>query len=145
MTALLLGSQSRAVTRSGLEEIIMRKLLLCASYLCACLALSTFNAVAQTKDCKTISDSLERLKCFDGQTAGAPSAAPAAPAAPAPEPFLPALTTQILKTEPPIGQLAPSAKVLIDDGTCPAGQLKQVVGGIVATGQPRLRSCVPRP
>jgi hypothetical protein len=44
-----------------------------------------------------------------------------------------------------IGQLPPDAKVLIDDGTCPVGQLKQVVGGNVTTGQARLRSCVPRP
>jgi hypothetical protein len=116
----------------------MRKLLLCA-----CFALSTFSAVAQPKDCKTISDSLERLKCYDGQPAGAPSVSPSAP--PVPEPFVPAFTTQILKTEPPIGQLPPGAKVLIDDGTCPTGKLKQVVGGNVTTGQPRLRSCVPRP
>jgi hypothetical protein len=54
-------------------------------------------------------------------------------------------TTQILKTEPAIGQLPIGAKVLIDDGTCPAGKLKQVIGGNVTTGQPRLRSCVPRP
>ena len=117
----------------------MRQLLLCA-----CFAFFT-SAVAQPKDCKTISDSLERLKCYDGQPAGAPSAPPAAPSAPAPEPFVPAFTTQILKTEPPVGQLPPGAKVLIDDGTCPTGQLKQVVGGNVTTGQPRLRSCVRRP
>jgi hypothetical protein len=49
------------------------------------------------------------------------------------------------QTEPPIGQLPPGAKVLIDDGTCPVGQLKQVVGGNTATGQARLRSCVPLP
>lgn len=129
-------------------------------FLCACFAFSAFSAVAQPRDCKTIadpgerlkcfdqpkdckaiSDTAERLKCFDAQSSGAPAAAPAA--APAPEP--PAFTAQILKVEPAIGQLPPGAKVLIDDGTCPAGQLKQVVGGNVTTGQARVRSCVPRP
>jgi hypothetical protein len=113
--------------------------------LCVCFVFCAFTAVAQPKDCKTIADSLERLRCYDGQAAGTPSASPAGPPAPALEPAAPAFTTQILKTEPPIGQLPPGAKVLIDDGTCPAGKLKQVVGGNVTTGQPRLRSCVTYP
>ncbi len=61
------------------------------------------------------------------------------------EPVAPAFTNQILPGEPAIGQLPTGTMVLVDDGTCPAGQLKQVVGGNVTTGQPRLRSCVPRP
>ena len=129
--------------------------------LCACFALSAFSASAQTrdcrsiadaaerlkcfdqpKDCKSISNSAERLQCFDAQN----TAAPATPvAAPPPPPEVPAFTTQILHVEPPIGQLPPGAKVLIDDGTCPAGKLKQVIGGNVTTGQARLRSCVARP
>src|SRR5205085_12070031 len=116
----------------------MRKL-----FFYACLAFPTFSAAAQSIDCKTISDSLERLKCYDHQTPGARSAPPEV--SPALEPAVPAFTAQILKTEPPIGQLPTGAKVLIDDGTCPVGRLKQVVGGNVTTGQPRLRSCVPRP
>jgi hypothetical protein len=36
---------------------------------------------------------------------------------------------QILKREPPMGQLREGQTVLVDDGTCPAGQIKQVVGG----------------
>jgi len=71
----------------------------------------------------------------------APTPSPAA----APAPLVPAFTNQIQTTEPPIGQLPTGAKALVDDGTCPSGQLKQVVGGNVTTGQPRLRSCVPRP
>jgi hypothetical protein len=51
-------------------------------------------------------------------------------------------TTKTLKQEPPIGQLPQGAKVLVDDRTCPAGQIKQVIGGNVAAGQPRLRSCI---
>ena len=66
-------------------------------------------------------------------------------AAMTPKSLAPAFTTQILKTEPAVGQLPPGATVLIDDGTCPTGQLKQIVGGNVTSGQPRLRSCVPRP
>ncbi|HZL32272.1 MAG TPA: DUF6719 family protein [Pseudolabrys sp.] len=126
-------------------------------------ALSAFGANAQTrdcraiadagerlkcfdrpKDCKSIANSAERLKCFDAQTTAAPSA-PAAPAAPPPPPEAPAFTAQILHVEPPIGQLPPGAKVLIDDGTCPPGKLKQVIGGNVTTGQARIRSCVARP
>jgi len=76
-----------------------------------------------------------------------PAAAPAVPApalplrAAAP---LPALTRDVLRQEPAIGKLPPGASVLVDDGTCPAGQIKQVVGGNIVTGQPRLRSCVSR-
>ena len=77
-------------------------------------------------------------------TPGQP-ASPATPPARKPEPLAPAFTTEILKTEPAIGQLPTGASVLIDDGTCPTGQLKQIIGGSVTTGQPRLRSCVPRP
>ncbi len=76
-----------------------------------------------------------------------PGLAASSPAVPAttPNSLSPAFTTQILKTEPGIAQLPTGATVLIDDGTCPTGQLKQIVGGNVTTGQPRLRSCVPRP
>lgn len=63
------------------------------------------------------------------------------PAAPPP----PAFTNEILKKEPGIGHLPTGASVLIDDGTCPKGQIKKVVGGSVATGQPRVRSCIPKP
>ena len=123
---------------------------------CMCLAVFAFNAVAQPrdckmiadpaerlkcfdqpKDCKTISDPAERLKCFDTQPSGAPAAAPAAAQE---TPLL-----RILKVEPPVGQLPAGTKVLVDDGTCPAGKIKQVVGGDVTIGQARLRSCVPHP
>ena len=132
----------------------------------AILAISASNAIAQTKedcrsianpaerlkcfdqpkDCKTISDSAERLKCFDAQSAGTPGrprrfccrTCPAAPA-PAPQPAPP-----ILKAEPPGGQLPHGVKVWIDDGSCPAGFIKQIVGGNVSIGLARERSCVPR-
>ena len=124
--------------------------------LCACVAVFASNAVAQPRDCKTIadpterlkcydqpkdcksiSDSAERLKCFDAQTTAAPVAVPAAPQE---TPLL-----RIIKKEPPMGQLPTGTEVLVDDGSCPAGKIKKVVGGDVTIGQARLRSCVPRP
>jgi hypothetical protein len=35
----------------------------------------------------------------------------------------------ILKREPPMGALQEGQIVLVDDGTCPSGQIKRVVGG----------------
>jgi hypothetical protein len=86
--------------------------------------------------------------------AAAPPAASAAVGAPipvappatrTPESEPPAFTKELLKREPAIGQLPTGAAVLVDDGTCGAGKIKRVVGGNVATGQPRARSCVARP
>src|SRR5262249_60754693 len=34
-----------------------------------------------------------------------------------------------LRSEPPAGQLPAGQRVLVDDGPCPAGQIKEVVGG----------------
>ncbi len=34
-----------------------------------------------------------------------------------------------LRSEPPAGQLRAGQRVLVDDGSCPAGQIKEVVGG----------------
>src|SRR5215831_9500606 len=71
--------------------------------------------------------------------------AAALPSAPGAGASAPMYSAQILKTEPPVGQLPTGATVLVDDNTCPAGQIKQIVIGNAATGQPRLRSCVARP
>ena len=75
-----------------------------------------------------------------------PAAAPPVPA-PGAKPrtaVAPAFTKNVLTAEPAIGKLGPGATVLVDDGTCPAGQVKQLTGGNMAKGQARLRSCVPR-
>jgi hypothetical protein len=48
-----------------------------------------------------------------------------------------------LQQEPPAGSLSPGQTVLVDDGSCPAGQIKQIIGGNNA-GQPRQRKCVDR-
>ncbi len=49
----------------------------------------------------------------------------------------------ILKSEPAKGTLPQGHKVLVDDGTCPAGQVKQVTGA--TPGTPRVKECIPMP
>ena len=56
---------------------------------------------------------------------------------------------EVLKREPPMGQLREGQVVLVDDGSCPAGQIKQVTGGnhVKAGGFKqivRTRTCIPR-
>ncbi len=50
----------------------------------------------------------------------------------------------VVKTEPGRGQLSYGAKVLVDDGSCPTGQMKEVTGGN-GQGIPRKYACVPAP
>jgi hypothetical protein len=55
----------------------------------------------------------------------------------------------ILKTEPAMGNLKPGQRVLVDDGSCPKGQIKQVIGGdhLKAGGRSnieRQRVCITR-
>ncbi|MDR3520916.1 MAG: hypothetical protein P4L54_04795 [Acidocella sp.] len=55
---------------------------------------------------------------------------------------------QYLTKEPPTGALPSGQVVLVDDGTCPAGQIKQVTGGngsAAAGGTGRQRKCIPKP
>ena len=57
-----------------------------------------------------------------------------------------------MNREPAEGDLRPGQKVLVDDGTCPVGQIKEVTGGsnrnqiqtAPAAGMPRQRQCVKR-
>jgi len=56
---------------------------------------------------------------------------------------------EILKKEPVMGALKEGQVVLVDDGSCPAGQIKKVVGGnhVKAGGYKRIeriKTCVPR-
>ena len=39
------------------------------------------------------------------------------------------LSAQILKREPAMGALKDGQRVLVDDGTCKKGQIKEVIGG----------------
>jgi hypothetical protein len=50
-----------------------------------------------------------------------------------------------LDREPPGGTLPYGKKALVDDGTCPPGQIKQIIGGDNSRGIGRSRSCIPRP
>lgn len=47
-------------------------------------------------------------------------------------------------TEPASGTLPFGQKVLVDDGSCPSGQIKQVTGGN-GSNIPRARKCIPFP
>jgi hypothetical protein len=61
----------------------------------------------------------------------------------------PGIAARMVKVEPPMGALKEGQVVLVDDGSCPAGQIKRVAGGnhVRAGGNKdivRERSCVPR-
>ncbi len=67
--------------------------------------------------------------------------------------FLSGITTpawaEVLKKEPPMGQLREGQTVLVDDGSCPPGQIKEVIGGNhVSVGGTkhilRTRKCIPK-
>ncbi|VIO71793.1 DUF6719 family protein [Bradyrhizobium ivorense] len=53
----------------------------------------------------------------------------------------------IVLEEPPEGQMAPGMVLLVDDGSCGKGTVKQVTGGEIAglNARPRTRKCVARP
>jgi hypothetical protein len=53
-----------------------------------------------------------------------------------------AAQSQVLKNEPT--DLPTGKRVLVDDGTCPAGQIKEVVGGSRAAHIARATRCIPR-
>jgi hypothetical protein len=50
----------------------------------------------------------------------------------------------VLKREPPERGLSTGQSVLVDDGSCPAGQIKKVVAGTEGKRVRRQRSCVAR-
>lgn len=57
----------------------------------------------------------------------------------------PAMAAQPLSHEPDAGQLRLGQRVKVDDGTCPAGQIKEVSGTkMTSTGVVPARKCVPR-
>jgi hypothetical protein len=54
---------------------------------------------------------------------------------------------EVLRSEPPAGTLLPGVVVLVDDGTCGEGKIKQVTGGNDMngrTGSGRRRKCITR-
>ena len=51
----------------------------------------------------------------------------------------------ILKEEPAKGVLRVGEVVYVDDGSCPAGEVKKITGGNQKAGKTRLVECVKRP
>jgi hypothetical protein len=54
-----------------------------------------------------------------------------------------AADAQILKNEPGDGALPRGKRVLVDDGSCPAGQIKEVIGGSKIDHVARSSRCIP--
>jgi Family of unknown function (DUF6719) len=54
-----------------------------------------------------------------------------------------AASTTVSK-EPPSGGLRYGQRLLVDDGSCPAGQIKELTGGKSTNGVKRLRRCIKR-
>lgn len=54
-------------------------------------------------------------------------------------------SAELPRQVPKDGTLSPGEVVLVDDGRCPAGEVKQVTGGNKAKNIPREVKCVPRP
>jgi len=52
---------------------------------------------------------------------------------------------EVLKEEPPKNSLPRGKVVYVDDGTCPAGEIKEITGGSQAKDIPRKVQCVKRP
>lgn len=52
---------------------------------------------------------------------------------------------EVLKEEPPKNSLPRGKVVYVDDGTCPAGEIKEITGGNQEKGIPRKVRCVKRP
>jgi hypothetical protein len=53
----------------------------------------------------------------------------------------------VVKQEPFDGMMSPGAIVLVDDGTCGKGRIKEVTGGEVAPAiqRPRIIRCIAKP
>jgi len=56
-----------------------------------------------------------------------------------------AACAQIVSREQDIAELRLGQRILVDDGSCPAGQIKEVAGAQMTTsGVLRTRKCIPR-
>ena len=59
-------------------------------------------------------------------------------------PAMPATAQQVAR-EQDIADLRLGQRIMVDDGSCPAGQIKEVTGAkLTTTGISRARKCVPR-
>ena len=61
-----------------------------------------------------------------------------------PRPVRSAQAQEALKVEPPPGTLAPGSRWLINDGSCGAGQIKEMIAGDIHIHVPRQRRCIAR-
>jgi hypothetical protein len=52
----------------------------------------------------------------------------------------------VIKQEPFDGQMSPGQVILVDDGSCGKGKIKQVTGGELGAmnPRPRTRKCIPK-
>jgi hypothetical protein len=52
----------------------------------------------------------------------------------------------VVKQEPFEGKMLPGAVILVDDGSCGKGKIKQVTGGEIGAmdPRPRTRKCIPK-
>lgn len=113
----------------------------------AVLSVASGTARAQAPDCKAIADSLERLRCYDGQPAPAqpaPAAQPGAPPPPAAKPALPAEDPFVTKAKARVKQqlLDPQSARFQDikiktvggkKGLCGQVNAKNSTGGMTGT------------
>ena len=54
-------------------------------------------------------------------------------------------SAQVVSREQDIADLRLGQRVMVDDGSCPAGQIKEVSGAtMTANGVVRVRKCIPR-
>ena len=53
---------------------------------------------------------------------------------------------QVVKQEPFEGKMVPGSIILVDDGSCGKGKIKQVTGGETdaMNPRPRIRKCIPK-
>ena len=59
--------------------------------------------------------------------------------------FLTPALAQTVSREQDIGDIRLGQRVMVDDGSCPAGQIKEVQGAqMTASGVLRTRKCIPR-
>jgi hypothetical protein len=95
-------------------------------------------AVAATYD-----EVVSRLAQAAQAAAALATATPAPPQTPSNPPSSP--PSQFLTALPPAGSIPYGQIVYVNDGGCPTGQLKQVIGGNNSRGIPRQITCVPIP
>jgi len=55
-----------------------------------------------------------------------------------------AAAERVYREEPPIPSLPTGQRALVDDGSCPKGQIKEIIGGDIMRQVARQRRCIPR-